>query len=106
VSSTTSAAVAVLGSSFSEAGAEEFATAWAQATEANPGRQSRSANGNRRGMTGIEEQISMVAGGLAKRGTKTEVRYAQPNASDIDEFRINLDFLSYTRTWPCRLVFG
>jgi hypothetical protein len=57
-------------------------------------------------MTGIEEQISMVAGGLAKRGTKTEVRYAQPNASDIDEFRINLDFLSYTRTWPCRLVLG
>jgi hypothetical protein len=98
--------VVFFGSSVGEAGEEEFATAWAQATEANPDRQSRIVNGNRRGMTVIEEQISMVAGGLAKQGTKTEVRYGQPNASDIDEFRINLDFLSYTRTWPSRLVLG
>jgi hypothetical protein len=95
VSSTTSEAVAFLGSSVGEAGDEEFATAWAQAMEANPGRQSRSANGNQRGMTGIGEEISMVAGGgVTKRGRETERRYALPNASDIDEFGINLDFLN------------
>ena len=73
----------------------EFATAWAQETEANPGRQSRSVNKNRRGMTGIEDEISMVAGGVDETGVKeTEARYALPNASDIDEFGINLDFLN------------